>query len=368
MEVTCRKGEAEVSEEKTTVRRKRGRPIEHYLEDDLSIIFALSRKGAASSINNLSSAFSMPQDLVTQIIDKLSASVDGIDRGTALPVASLGNNRFCRSSDTRDERLRLTPEQADAYCGALDRLGIARDSRERHELEGAIYPLDYSRPEPPQESAITPDELNTLMVCARSIVRGRRHTSSHRISEGREPNQKTTKTEVKQPVVSFTYLSERGMEVFKEAIERRVVPLDIRIHEGKWVVDAHDLEGKKTKTFQVERMHEAILTGQTATVEDPDVEQPGSAQAEGTHLVLITCSDKETVHALLALDGTRIIEREPHLIVAVPYYGGQWLPRHLIPLLDSISFDDEQLAKDIRKIAKDDLSYMRRFERRRQGN
>ena len=150
-----------------------GRPPEHCFEDDLNILLAFARCGAVSGRRDLMEVLSLDKDSVNKALATLTEPSD-VDAEAVFVVENAYAGRLRRIGDGSPllaKRPRLTTEQANAYCEALDRLGIPRDDERRAALERAVYPKGYRHPASIQERMTTDGELHALEVCATSIVR-----------------------------------------------------------------------------------------------------------------------------------------------------------------------------------------------------
>ena len=82
-------------------------------------------------------------------------------------------------------------------------------------------------------------------------------------------------------------------------------------------------------------------------------------------LALAVCGGAAAQNPYIALQGAN--ETADGIVVSIPYYQdgehstpGSWLPRHLIPLMGSISFEDERISPAITEIVRKDLEHARR--------
>lgn len=349
MEINHRGGEAKVSEKPARTKKGPGRPDDHRLTDDLDIICAFTRRGAVSSQKDLAEALSVDKDRIREALRNLTELSDD-ECGPIFSVEDVfpGRKRHL-GQDTilpTGRRLRLTSEQADALCEALDRLGISRDDEQRTQLESAVFPTDYRRPEERWERTTTDAELATLRACATSIVRAT--AISNR------------KNEVRQPVITFSYVGKNDEKASERIKERHVIPLSLRLLNGVWQVDAFDLDNRRAQTFVARSMTNTTLSDKTGDAIISSIDDDESNR------VNITCADMETVHKLLALNEARLEEGKDRLVVSIPYYRkegkkspGSWLPRHLIPLMGSIEFDNDELREGINEVVAKDLKYAR---------
>lgn len=325
-----------------------GRPVDHRLASDLDIVAAFARKNAISSLKDLVEVLSLDKDRVKNALKNITEP----DDDPAGPVFSLedvypGRKRRIGDFTLINKRPRLTNEQADALCDALDRLGIARDNERRLRLESAVFPKDYVRPEAVQERMTTDAELAALDACATSIVRA---TDI--------PNKKA---EARQPIVTFTYTGRNDEKAREQSRERHVIPLSLRLLGGTWQIDAFDLDNQRAQTFVAADMASVSLSDETGDAIISSIDDDESRR------VNITCADEETAHTLLALNEARLEEGKDRLVVSIPYYRkdgktspGTWLPRHLIPLMGSISFENDELKRAIHDVITEDLNYARR--------
>lgn len=336
-----------MTSEKPARRRGRGRPVEHRLGENLAIAYVLARPGAQTSPGDLADLLSIDEQRAREVIAALGNETTETDTddivGPALALCSESKGRCRRISSSSaiwPRRLRLTKKQADASCEALDRLGLSRDNPIRKDVEQALYPVGYV-PEPNiYEPMTTPEELSSLIVFARSIVRA---------AAGQND------LEVEQPIVEFDYTGQNDSELPRPR-SRQLIPLVLRLHEGSWWVDGYDLDARAGRTYLVRSMLNVRLREHTARATISGIEHPDHGRTT------ITCDDEDTARTILALDGARLEDgKTKHPVVSVSYYRGEWLPRHLIPLREHISFDNEELRRAMVEVAKSDLKKARRM-------
>lgn len=334
-------------------RRGRGRPVEHRLGEDIATICALARPEATTSPSDLAALLGVTQARASEIVDSLSvesvddANADAVE-GPLLPLCGVGGGgrvrRLTATGGARYPALRLTPAQALATAAALDRVGITPGTDLRSRLEAAFFPRDAQSGNKEARTADAPDDtpstgeehLTALMTCATSLAR-------------------TVATDdaasVRGPVVDFRY---RGTNDLL-ARSRRFVPLGLRVQDGSWVVDGFDLDARAARSFRAANMTDARILDREATVPLTNSERPDGGS------VVLSCSP-EAAQVVLTWSGAHVVGQDGDVThVEVPYYRGDWLPRHVLALGRGVTHASPSLQREMRDIARADLAVARRI-------
>lgn len=373
----------------------RGRPFDTRLGEDLAVLCALSREGAAARAEDISALLGIDSKRAAEILHCVSANgIEGAcDENMGPMLALYGTDERGSLSQVavakaqRSMALRLTEAQAQAVSSAFDRLGIGREDAMRQHVEAAFFPLgddgepawprscgepehaepahaepahagpahagpahaEHAHAEPapqgrrqdadpaPQEHELDPGALPALVVCARSQVSARAGAGDPSV--------------VEQRAISFSYQGNND----QITRTRRAVPRAARLHEGQWLVDAYDLDARAPRSFLANRMESPKLLDKTVCVPREASEVPGQGS------VRLSCTAKAAAR-VRSWPGAREQEHgEDAVVIEVPYYRGDWLPRHLLALGDQVSFDNPELSTAMREIAEDDLRRARRF-------
>lgn len=374
--------------------RRRGRPVEHRLGEDIAAICALSRANATTSPDDLGGLLGVPVARAREIIASLSTeTVDDTSAddvvGPIVPLCDVGDGAAVRRltplGGARCPALRLTVEQARACALALDRVGIARGSGLRSAIEASFFP-DPHREGAEADAAGRDDAPDTGVTDAagRDDARnaGRADgagadgsdaadvAATNRNVDGAAPNPSlpalmacaTSLSEatdgdeagtVRARVVAFNY---RGAnDVIKRS--RRFVPLDLRVQDDVWAADGFDLDARATRSFHVALMEDSRVTERVVEVPLGCVERPDG----GT--VQLSCTPEAT-RVVLGWDGARVVGQHGDLTeVEVPYYRGDWLPRHVLALGGDVTHTSRRLAREMGDVARGDLALARRLLR-----
>lgn len=334
-----------------------GRPKEHRLSEDLAIACALSREHTTTSYADLADLLQIgDEDRVKEVVAGLSegAGPDGTDAPyVALIVDDDGRITVSSSgSENSLKGLRLSVDQANACCQALDRLGIPRSDSRRAGFEERLYPTGFETPPQTQRPLLSESEFSYLRQCALSIV-------------GAEPGKNPDYS--RQEVVKFTYKGENDVD-FDKGKPCHGIPLAINLKEGSWSVDMFDMEAHGVRTYQLGRISELDYkdTRAEAVVSKP--------LWDDDKYVEVTCLEDDydyTLHILLSLDGA--VESAPEdgkPRVRVPYERRDWLPRQLMALHGKIKISGRgevyrRLRDEMRSVAKHDLAEAKKVRARK---
>lgn len=326
-----------------------GRPRDARLAEAIATVCLLSAAGTSLSTANLQAALLVSAKRAEEILRALCGEMGVQDTagGTAsqtreetdaatdpiLPLyASEDGRTFTRMGIEGGRRLlplRLTPAQAETLDRALDRLGIPQANELRLSLRNAFWPQPT---EASGEAAARDADAGTklsaathaLLTCAMSIARA---------------------VKTAQPIVTFGYRGDNDLLTRG----RRTLPQSLRLTDGRWAVDAYDLDARGTRTFLAERMTDAHLSAKTALT--PNVM---SSEPDCGYVRLICRGVARDVVA--SWQGARILASQPgQVTIEVPYYRGDWLPRHVLALGRDVTHDSELLTSEMTEIARLDL-------------
>ena len=341
--------------------RLRGRPTEHRLAEDIAIICALSLDGSTTSPADLAALLSMSEQRARDALSALgteavTAATNDEVVGPVLPLCSTGDGgavaRIEAPGALRCKPLRLTHAQAQACAAAFEQLGLSEEHELRRRVEAAFFPLDDSKltyvhaldaraeVHPTTPSTAPSKPFAALMTCAGSIAQA-----------SVDPHDATS---VSAPVVQFRY---RGTNDLTQR-SRRIVPVALRIHEQEWLVDGFDIDARAQRTFRLVRMEQPELTDQSRTVPTAAGNRPDGGR------VSLTCAPA-VAKQVLAWEGAQLVSsNDERAVIDVPYFRGDWLPRHVLALGREVTHHDKRLADEMRDIAAADLKLARRHRSR----
>lgn len=335
-------------------RHMRGRPADTRLGCDLAVIHLLSREGSVAAPSDVARLLGIGQDQVEDILRLLAAGLaTGDDQaeaaGPALPLYGIGpagsSSLVASAGDSPLPALRLTEPQAEAVDRALARLGVERDDPLRNRLEAAFYPYGWQPTAAGGADGASghPGLPQGLLVCARSMVGARMDPA--------DPSR------VVQGVVTFGYQGENDVMVR----QRQVVPRSVRLRDDTWLVDAHDIEARATRTFLARRMVDAHVDDSR----EPRSVPRRAAERPDNGFVRLLCSDAAAsrVRAWEGAHEDGVDERGRHVFM-VPYYRGDWLPRHILALGPDVTCRDEAVRREMADIAREDLERARALHER----
>ena len=368
-----------------------GRPKDARLGQAIATACLLSKGGASLSVPDLQASLLTTRSRAEEILrmlageprDVLDSSGPGesLWQGTGqpegtpdpiLPLYETGDGETYTRFDIEGGRrllpLRLTHDQSVALDAALDRLGLPGDGGVRVSLRKAFWPVSPSqddvdaraqndrggsednRSNSPNNTGGDGSEpesspravADALLACGLSMARAQAPTRSRTQAPPRhDPHA--------QPIVTFGYRGDNDLR----PRTRRVLPKGVRIVDGRWVVDAYDLDARSMRTFRAERMTGASLSQETASApRRPDTTPDGG-------FVRLICRGP-ACGEVASWPGARVVaERPGQLTIEVPYYRGDWLPRHVLALGRSVTHDSELLTGEMADLARLDLERAR---------
>lgn len=351
--------------------RGRGRPLDTRLGEDLAVLFALSRAGAQASRAGLSQLAGTTDARTEEIISSLSGSQTELEEETApmLPIYETESGTAVARVDAAPASpvrpLRLTEAQAREMCEGLGRLGFSQNDDLVRRLRDAFFPIppkdshasarsDKDVEAPIPTMAATPSEVGefepgtqeTLLVIARSLASARPVTGDPSL--------------VSQQPISFRYLGMNDAGLNGAMVRtRRAIPRSVRAEDGHWVADTFDLDARGARTFRVCRMEAA------ACLPSPMVSPRTTPDRPDGGVVTVTCTP-DAAREVRQWEGARVVgeAKDGLTVIEVPYYRGDWLPRHLLALGSAVSHDSPHIAEEMRAIAKEDLTRYRKLRER----
>lgn len=349
-------------------KRGRGRPQDTRLGEDLAALCLLSRAGAQTSVKALAQRLRITPERAEELLGAL-ISTDDTSSGISGPLVPLCDDEdrgtMCRDSkDTRGilPALRLTTPEAEATADAFDQLGLDEGSGLRAFVERDLFPVGFTR-ERSRKAAIERGVWPQLELCARSLARA--------VADLEKP------TNVLQPVITFKY---QGDNDYGNSSPRFAVPRALRLHEGHWVADAYDIRYNGdhsiskmgVRSFLLFRMENPAFYQVLDKRQKPGIRiesVPVRVEKKDGRYIRLTCTP-EAAQRVLGWDGARQYSSnndDNDIVVEVPYYRGDWLPRHLMALGRDVRWDDAELEELARDIANYDLRNARRISHKKEG-
>lgn len=340
-------------------KRGPGRPKEHRLGEDLAVACALSREHTITSYADLADLLQISDENRVKEIVKGLAEGTGPD-GTDAPYIALIDNedgKIIISSSGQENSLkgwRLSVDQANACCQALDRLGVPRSDSRRAGLEKRLYPTEFEMPKQTQKPLLSETEFAYLRTCALSIV-------------GAEPGKNLDRT--RQDVVKFTYNGKNDVDM--KNMQRQCIPLSISLKEGSWFIDMYDTAAHDVRTYDLDSISDLDYNDTRA---EAIVSMP---IWDDDKYVVVTCLEDDydyTLHTLLSLNGAiEGAKEDGKPTVRVPYERRDWLPRQLMALHGKIKISGKgevykRLMSEIHDAAKRDLAEAKKIRARKATN
>lgn len=276
----------------------------------VALVASLSEAGDSLSPEAVAERLGVGGDEAEKLVELvLSSTLVG---GGGLPLAEdEGALTLVGSGGARGRRLRLSHDETLALAAALDRLGVPADDPLREGLEGSLSasPVDEGLVRRLMAGTGGTDQMAaTLSACARAMAARRELGFSYRKPGSPEPQ------------------------------ARRVAPLGLRNDDGAWLLDAHDLDRRGTRTFRVDRMGDVEVGPRGADEGRPEA-------GRGARTVRLTFDDASLV-GLLAWHDLRVVSAPGTLpvVAETPYYGGSWLPRMVAACGASARCDDPEVT------------------------
>lgn len=330
-------------------KRMRGRPAEYRFAEYYAALNTLSQPGVRVNAKDLATLLNISTARAATILQNLSGNYLE-DTAPLVPLYSTADDEYIRSNVSNAQSIkpiRLTNEQAKVCDKALALIGVPYNSPMYQHLKEAFFPADFGEDALTLENSnnqISPDDagiLDVLVICATSIAQTLR-----------ENDQPPT---LNAPVVEFRY---KGVND-DISRNRRIIPRSIHISDSEWLVEALDCDARATRTFQASRMQDCKLTKDRKSITSN-----ASTKPSGKSLRL-TC-EPEAVSPALALEGAYFIKEEggktiidvPYFRDGDPHYRSEWLARQILALGPSVSFDDKELKKEIKRIAKANIKQL----------
>lgn len=213
--------------------------------------------------------------------------------------------------------LRLSRLETMALAAALDLVGISSDNPLRKRvMRSHASPLDSDDifSEAARPSYPIPTDL--LLRCALAIINER--------------------------PLSFDYQGTRDTAPRK----RRVRPCALNPNDGKWTLDAYDLDADGERTFYLANIDNLTLLD-TALPRDA---APNSA-SERRRIVGLRFADKRMLELFEWPDLEIVSEQDGAIEARIPFYGGPWLVRRIAAGGGSVTTTDAELASMVRDYA-----------------
>ena len=221
----------------------------------------------------------------------------------------------------RCKDLRLSHLETMALAAALDTSGIKADNQLRARIMTVFaHPKDAGAnfSETPRPSYPIPTD--TLLRCAAAIVN--------------------------KSAVTFEYQGTRD----DAPRLRRVRPTTLNPNDGKWTLDAFDLDADGERTFYLANMEKLTLLDATL----PGEAAPVAASHE-RRSVELRFSDRHMLDLFDWPDLEIVREDDDAILARIPFYGGPWLVRRIAAGGGSITTTDSELNALVRAYAENQL-------------
>ena len=305
------------------VRKKAGRTGSVTVARQLvALATSLTREGEVITADNIATTLGVSYDDARHLIALVSmGSGESIDY---LPVI-LGDEDeevSLREGARRSaRRVRLTKAETVALSAALTELGVSAEDPLFKTLQSSYASPSFSLDDIARslEAPSSASDGSILRLCSQAISDGLGLTFSYR------------------PVT--------GGAISK----RTVVPHQIRRGDDSWYLDAFDLTRNADRIFRIDRMHDV------STVARDTAQVPAKKQEAGLPVPVRFASRRFL--DLFLWDGMKVLAQDGESVtILVPYYGGNWLVRHLAACGDEVRIGDEALAEQVQRYAREQLA------------
>lgn len=327
---------------RTSETKRRGRPPEHRLGDILAVMNVLARANSLANISEVACLLDMSEERANQILEQLCSQHDK-DTTPLLPLCSTQNKgeymRIDAPGSAKIKPLRLSAQQAAQCTIAFDEIGLSTTDSLRQKTVESFYPPEKTNlPDPkPRESSLEIGKV--LKTCAVSLAQAKRIDFAVPSAQA--------------PEVTFKY---RGAN---DQIERtrHVVPTALHVVDGSWIVEAFDLDARSARTFRASLIKECALTNTQRTIPLGAQERPEGGTVE------LLC-DQNAAARVLSWDGARVVSQEGNKTrIEVPYFRGDWLPRHVLALGSGVSYTNSHLRSEVKAVAQDNLKHLKHLKK-----
>jgi proteasome accessory factor C len=294
------------------------------LRELLAVLGSLDDANDEVSPTALASRFDISEDQAKRLIYLLTTASD--ESGSWLPLYLTDEEgvALCSSDSTRGRPCRLTISETMALMSALDQIGVPTSDPARMAVSHSMVTpgVDQEEVERLMAPQGHPSTARDLDVCAKAILDGKVISMSYRGTADAEPR------------------------------VRRIACHRVRHEEGTWYVDATDMDSGGERTFRLDRMGNVTREDMMARPATPE---------SATHSRTLTVEFDDVRYLdSLAWPGLRVTSRtDGHVTAEIPYYGGDWLPRHIAACGGTARADDEQVMAQVRRIAMDELTRAR---------
>lgn len=327
----------------------KGRPYDTRLGENIAVLCLFAHEQSHASPDTLAALLHISRERAAEILSCLSTDmlISGTHEENIGPMLALYNTdddgtmtRLSTSHTALIPALRLTTRQAQAVCAAWDILGVDCSYPVRRHIEQACFPKGFKPTEVTTYHTESSTVGSALIACASSITQAHDSPDDSALLE--------------QPLVTGRYQGDNDYR----ARTRRIAPRTLRWYEDVWLIDAYDLDARAPRTFQAQRFENAACS-------DTLIRAPHMYDTyHDAEYIRIACSPQAadqiaTWPGAHQHQATHPLLHDGWVAFDVPYYRGDWLPRHVLALGAEITHHSETLAQEMRAIAREDLARAR---------
>lgn len=296
----------------------------------LTLLSALKERGSVIDAEGIVRRLGCTHEHAQELLESLLALRD--PDGVGLPLLVDGREGRAESLNmafgggVRGYALTLTSLETQAVIAALRVMGVGE--------AGLLTRLEQAD-ESPQASM---QEL--LAVLDREVAAsGTLSTCAEAIAETRE--------------LSFAYHKPQEGE---GKTRRHVRPEGLRPQDGLWYLDAYDLDRAGMRVFRLDRMSETRVGRHVYST------TPTSADDAAPAMVTLRFAPGAPLRELdwPRLEVRAVDEATGIVTATIPYFGGDWLVRHLAACGSTVTIDDGGLAQRVRDYATTQLEALAR--------
>ncbi|MEE1045214.1 MAG: WYL domain-containing protein [Olegusella sp.] len=296
-------------------------PIEEAREL-IALVGALRENGDTIDPDSVAARLGTTHERAGHLLDLLLDMGSG---AAALPLA-LGDDDASvtlmapLANTVRGQRARLTQTEAQALDAAFDAIGLSGTDDLRARIAAGYWPVTTESGEVSSlfSARETTGLYKSLAPLAQAIIAGKRVEFDYTPVEAAAP----------------------GTRLRTIPLHRRHVgPFGLRHKDGKWYLDAYDLDRRADRRFRVDR-----IDGLTVT--DEGWKRTARASADDTRTVRLTFTDPGLLDLFDWHDLRVLSKNRSGVECEIPWYpGGQWLPRHIAACGNGVEVDDPELAR-----------------------
>lgn len=287
----------------------------------VTLATSLSREGRIITATDIANNLGVDYEYARHLIALVSMS--GADSFDYLPVVLSDDDdevQLMQGAELDVRRVRLTRSETIALQAALTELGVAQDDPLAQTLIDAYAAPSFSLDDIARtlEAPATHADGPTMRIC------------SHAISAGNG--------------LEFWYRPVCG----GAGSARRVQPHLVSRTDDNWYLDAYDLVREDNRVFRLDHMSEL----REVELDEEQRHEPKPRTQQDAPMVVV-CFAEPRYLELFHWNRLEVVgSSERGIVCRLPLFGGNWLARHIVACGGTVSTSSEQLAAQVRTLAK----------------